>query len=233
LVRADVVVLSTLLGVPPGSSTRIPNLPFTTFVDAAEYGVGADCPGDWTNIGIQFSDTAVLTHGLGLHPPESGESRMDFDLTAIQLLTGRRTDSFTARAGIESRTSLFHNGATFEVRLDGTTVFTTTVAGRLSPSVPFVVQLAGHETLSLITTRAGAFNSNHACWGLAEVTLGEALPPACPPDFNHDGSVDFFDYDDFVVCFEDAGCAAGDFNHDGSVDFFDYDDFVLAFEIGC
>jgi hypothetical protein len=57
----------------------------------------------------------------------------------------------------------------------------------------------------------------------------------CQADFNGDGFLDFFDYDDFVSCFEGAGtpgCDA-DFNGDGFVDFFDYDDFVAAFEQGC
>jgi probable HAF family extracellular repeat protein len=57
----------------------------------------------------------------------------------------------------------------------------------------------------------------------------------CPADFNGDGFLDFFDYDDFVACFEGSGtpgCDA-DFNGDGFVDFFDYDDFVGAFEQGC
>jgi hypothetical protein len=59
---------------------------------------------------------------------------------------------------------------------------------------------------------------------------------ACPPDFNSDGFVDFFDYDAFVGCFESADCPAGrtaDFNTDDFVDFFDYDAFVGAFEAGC
>ncbi len=58
----------------------------------------------------------------------------------------------------------------------------------------------------------------------------------CPADFNGDGFVDFFDFDDFVVCFEGGPCPPGksaDFNGDGFADFFDYDDFVLAFENGC
>ncbi len=58
----------------------------------------------------------------------------------------------------------------------------------------------------------------------------------CPADFNGDGFVDFFDFDDFVACFEGVFCPPGtsaDFNDDGFVDFFDYDDFVLAFETGC
>ncbi|MEK6700764.1 MAG: hypothetical protein AABZ53_00745 [Planctomycetota bacterium] len=58
----------------------------------------------------------------------------------------------------------------------------------------------------------------------------------CPADFNCDGAVDFFDYDDFVVCFEGGACPAGttaDFDGDSTVDFFDYDAFVVAFETPC
>jgi uncharacterized membrane protein len=58
------------------------------------------------------------------------------------------------------------------------------------------------------------------------------LPGACAADFNADGFVDFFDFDDFVGAFETAGPGA-DFNRDGFVDFFDFDDFTLAFEAGC
>jgi arabinogalactan endo-1,4-beta-galactosidase len=57
-------------------------------------------------------------------------------------------------------------------------------------------------------------------------------------DFNSDGFLDFFDYDDYVNCFETGACGGGgggtaDFNGDGFVDFFDYADFVEAFETGC
>ena len=58
----------------------------------------------------------------------------------------------------------------------------------------------------------------------------------CTVDFNNDGFLDFFDYDDYVNCFETGTCPAGrtaDFNGDGFADFFDYDDFVGAFETGC
>ena len=60
--------------------------------------------------------------------------------------------------------------------------------------------------------------------------------PTCPADFNDDGFLDFFDYDDYVNCFETGTCPpgkTGDFNGDGFADFFDYDDFVGAFEAGC
>jgi hypothetical protein len=48
-------------------------------------------------------------------------------------------------------------------------------------------------------------------------------------DFNSDGTVDFFDYLDFVAAF-DAEDGAADFNGDESVDFFDYLDFVFMFD---
>ncbi|MEK6700982.1 MAG: immunoglobulin domain-containing protein [Planctomycetota bacterium] len=54
----------------------------------------------------------------------------------------------------------------------------------------------------------------------------------CAADFNADGAIDFFDYDDFVVAFE-TGTPTADFNHDTAIDFFDYDDFVVSFETGC
>ena len=66
------------------------------------------------------------------------------------------------------------------------------------------------------------------------VTAFEAGNPRA--DFNADGFLDFFDYSDFVACFEGSGCPdplAADFNGDGFVDFFDYGDFVEAFEVGC
>jgi hypothetical protein len=60
-------------------------------------------------------------------------------------------------------------------------------------------------------------------------------PPPCRADFNGDSVLDFFDYSDFVECYETEACGGGtaDFNGDGFVDFFDYADFVAAFEAGC
>lgn len=54
----------------------------------------------------------------------------------------------------------------------------------------------------------------------------------CPPDYNGDAFVDFFDYLDFVEGFE-SGDPDADFNGDGFMDFFDYTDFVFGFENGC
>jgi hypothetical protein len=63
-----------------------------------------------------------------------------------------------------------------------------------------------------------------------------APPSACPADFNGDGFADFFDFNDFVACFEGEPCPpgkTGDFNNDGFADFFDFDEFVVAFESEC
>ncbi len=74
-------------------------------------------------------------------------------------------------------------------------------------------------------------------WAIANVAItGVVGQPSCPADYNGDGFVDFFDFDDFVLCFEGGACPPGksaDFNNDGFADFFDFDDFVLAFESGC
>ena len=59
-----------------------------------------------------------------------------------------------------------------------------------------------------------------------------AVINSCKADFNCDGSVDFFDYLDFVDAFSSSSEFA-DFNEDGTIDFFDYLDFVDAFSTGC
>jgi hypothetical protein len=64
------------------------------------------------------------------------------------------------------------------------------------------------------------------------------LPGArvCAADFNLDGFLDFFDYADYVACYEGDGCPRGrtaDYNLDNFTDFFDYTEFVAAFERGC
>ena len=61
---------------------------------------------------------------------------------------------------------------------------------------------------------------------------GSRAGTPCRADFNGDGSVDFFDYLDFVDAFS-ANNPVADFNGDGTIDFFDYLDFVDAFSAGC
>jgi hypothetical protein len=74
----------------------------------------------------------------------------------------------------------------------------------------------------------------------------------CPSDFNGDGFVDFFDFDDYVACYEGGNgdgwgpdgeegewsgpCppnTSADFNLDGFIDFFDLDEFIANFARSC
>ncbi len=89
----------------------------------------------------------------------------------------------------------------------------------------------------LVSTAVPGFFYGANFWEVGfDNILIETLGDSCAADFNGDGFVDFFDFDDFVVCFEGGACPPGrtaDFNGDGFVDFFDYDDFVVSFEAGC
>lgn len=54
----------------------------------------------------------------------------------------------------------------------------------------------------------------------------------CKADFNGDGTLDFFDYLDFVAAFSQSA-PSSDYNGDLTTDFFDYLDFVADFSSGC
>ena len=69
-------------------------------------------------------------------------------------------------------------------------------------------------------------------WAITMEITQQDPPPVCTADFNHDGSVDFFDYLDFVDAFS-QNLIAADYNGDDTIDFFDYLDFVDYFSAGC
>lgn len=230
---ADEVHLSGLFGVASGHAAVNAAPPLVPELSGPIYGIGIDCPGNFASTRIEFRDGVVFEHGLGQHPPETGQARVAFDLAALSRRERRTIEVFHAVVGIDIVSSVQNNGAVFDVVVDGVVVASRSIDGRLSPPVTIEASVAGARMLELRTTRIGSFNSNHACWGGAAVTLGA---PTCPVDFNQDGFIDFFDYDDFVACFEVTSCPAGataDFNEDEFVDFFDYDAFVSAFESGC
>lgn len=86
-----------------------------------------------------------------------------------------------------------------------------------------------------------ASNINNQGWivGYGHTAAGKitgfVLKPrgaSCSADFNRDGTLDFFDYLDFVDGFS-GNAAAADFNGDGIIDFFDYLDFVDSYQAGC
>jgi len=56
--------------------------------------------------------------------------------------------------------------------------------------------------------------------------------PACPPDLNGDGLLNFFDVSAFLSAYS-AMDAAADFNGDGQFNFFDVSIFLSQFNAGC
>jgi hypothetical protein len=103
------------------------------------------------------------------------------------------------------------------------------------------VPIAGGEDGSLdiaevALSDAGVYTATagNSCTGAT--SAGARLTVFCRADFNRDGFVDFFDYDDFIACFQGVSCPPNersDFNGDGFTDFFDYDDMVAAFTGPC
>lgn len=89
-------------------------------------------------------------------------------------------------------------------------------------------------SLALIGTLGQHDASDALSGGTLTLTGGFwiAADSSCPADFNIDGSVDFFDYLDFVAAFS-SGANEADFNQDSTIDFFDYLDFVAAFSTPC
>ena len=65
--------------------------------------------------------------------------------------------------------------------------------------------------------------------GHGRLDVASAVRLASKADFNRDGFIDGFDYDDFVGAFEE-GARAADISGDGFVDAFDYDLFIGLFE---
>jgi len=82
------------------------------------------------------------------------------------------------------------------------------------------------------TTGTATLNFHKVAGTLSMPGLPVPSAGACPADFNSDGTVDFFDYLDFVAAFS-ANDASADFNADSIIDFFDYLDFVAAFSSAC
>ncbi|MEK6701185.1 MAG: Ig-like domain-containing protein, partial [Planctomycetota bacterium] len=119
----------------------------------------------------------------------------------------------------------------------GTQTATLTFASDLAPGVYTITSagsiLANGQDLDGEMTDGALPTGNGIAGGEIAVTF---TVPQCPADFDGDGTVDFFDYDAFVACFEGGTCAPGktaDYDGDGTVDFFDYDAFVVAFETPC
>lgn len=113
---------------------------------------------------------------------------------------------------------------TYRWKKDGVNLFNSAVyAGVTTPTLtiaPTDPTQSGSYTLA-VTNTCGVTTSNAA-----------AVIVRCRADFNDDGSVDFFDYLDFVGAFSQQ-LPSADINADGEIDFFDYLDFVARLSVGC
>jgi hypothetical protein len=113
--------------------------------------------------------------------------------------------------------------------------FLGTVFGRTRDSGGDSIGITNLSEEGRLFAFGNLFDPNNRVGGAFAATF-EFSGPGCPADFNMDGFADFFDYADFVECFEGGRCPDGkpaDFNDDGIADFFDYLGFVEVFEAGC
>ncbi len=139
-----------------------------------------------------------------------------------------------AQAGVESQTSLGTFLATENVdeARDGVDLNVVEAVASTASLLAAGVDVSG-KTLSSISFQ-DPLEPNSAI-AIYAVTVRDGTP-TCRADFNADGFVDFFDFNDFVDCFEAVACPEGktaDFDNDGFIDFFDFTAFVDAFDLGC
>jgi subtilisin family serine protease len=144
-------------------------------------------------------------------------------------LLARGVDTFTVSSSNNSGLA----------QVSGTSLSTPLVAAGVACLLPRVRCSTVAEIRGMLFASAGRSGDADplGVLGYGILNAASAVPAdsgAC--DFNSDGFLDFFDYDDFVACFEGGACPCGrtaDFNGDDFVDFFDYDAFVEAFQAGC
>ena len=86
-----------------------------------------------------------------------------------------------------------------------------------------------HRNLRLYTSAQGTTIVPYTQPCDLTIYMGGPGPGPCYfADFNRDGSVDLFDYLDFVADFANA-LPSADMNYDCEIDFFDYLDFLANF----
>ncbi|XVJ60281.1 MAG: hypothetical protein HEQ23_13140 [Tepidisphaera sp.] len=152
-----------------------------------------------------------------------------------------------AGAFVDPPATVSTNSVRFDARAaDRTATRAHTILDLPQGADPLSSQYSNVQTLCVKTDRLDYFRTlsglTHG-WHTATLTFFEEtgrgsaqthsfFVDLCPADFNNDGFLDFFDYDDYVIAYEE-GLPGSDFNGDGFTDFFDYDDFVAAFEQGC
>jgi hypothetical protein len=102
------------------------------------------------------------------------------------------------------------------------------------PECPLRTRLAASGGFTAIWSPGNQVDESP--WAATVCVSNRLYDDRCSADFNQDGFTDFFDFDEYVLCYEllkCPPCTTADFNRDGFVDFFDYSDYVAAFEGDC
>jgi hypothetical protein len=167
--------------------------------------------------------------------PDAAESCENESAVFTVAASGPSPITYAWQWGVESGGSIAWSALT-----DGPFVAAGSAAVISGAATP-TLTIASLDTLAAVRFRAVASRPCGSAFSrpaALSVNPAGTCVPACPADFNNDGFLDFFDYADFVACFEGDACPnsdplAADYNDDGFVDFFDYGDFVLDFEAGC
>jgi hypothetical protein len=192
--------------------------------------------------GEVIAETGGVVKVRGLSIPRQDVERLRVVLSLAPLCLG--TQSVSAP---DNALSCPGSSASFSVTASGSGPFTFRwqIETPNAPGVwtnlsngnlPGIGQVSGATSSSLTISLLPATAAARVRCAVTN-TCGTAASSAatlrvCAADFNCDGFVDFFDFDDFVTAFE-SGDPRGDFNRDGFIDFFDFDDYVVAFERGC
>ncbi|MBL8765349.1 MAG: hypothetical protein JNM07_13890 [Phycisphaerae bacterium] len=223
-------------------STRTQNASFTAFQTVYD---GAHGPSRQTNHSwcgqnvsgsqgmVVFHRRAAWTHDPSLQGPVASIS-YTLDANAY---SAPSTNAVGYGLAIEQNGSVYVNSGVAFHGAGWTTIARTGLGpvnfGRVSgpgPATPDFSAAGSPMTFGYYTSNGTGYDG---CFGTSSVADNLALTiTPCAADVNCDGSIDDFDYFDFLNAFF-ADSMAADFNGDTSVDDFDYFDFLNAFFGGC
>ena len=223
-------ICSNCLGSPPNLDIN------------GDLNIGTDA-----NLNMPF-DGSLVRVGGSFDCAINSNTRFDLSLATLQMEGSGSIQTLEAMS-----TDIGPDASGLDRTLAGHYPIHTLIIGGSSPSTVQLVDLHDNDTLGqssceaiyvdTLRIEAGARLMNSGCSKIYYNTLVNNgtvdtlsnlihIAPPCAADFNHDNTVDFFDYLDFVAAFA-ATDSTADFNHDSVIDFFDYLDFVAAFATGC
>jgi agmatine/peptidylarginine deiminase len=113
---------------------------------------------------------------------------------------------------------------------NGGASYDTTIASHTADTGLFVwtvPDIYTHHAMIRVVARDGDTNTGHDDTDMDFMIVG-----TCPPDFDHDGSVNSLDFIAFLNAFT-AGDLSADFNGDDSINSLDFIAFLNAFGAGC